>query len=167
MRDELADAMLARLNGNGAHVNGTAAHPPKPSKRPGWWAVLCTFIDDRLAGVSPAAACVWIVMFRHSRKGWVRAVAETRIASQCGLSDRHVRRCVGELMAAGLLTQESRGRKGKGASVWHLSTGHRCPVGNNVNRTRASSTNRTRVSSTTYIHPPVAAVASPATGGER
>lgn len=140
-------AILDRLNApatprSGPRVNGQAARPDaadgKPEAhgrggrrkrkdratakpRPRWWNVLASFVDNRLAGVSPGAVAVWLILFRNSRDGRV-CIAVERIADAAGMSERSARYKIEELANAGIIEAKARGNRIKGPTVYRLNT---------------------------------------------
>jgi len=119
-----------------------------PSKAAGWWGVLSGFVDSELCKISPAAATVWLVMFRNSKRGYV-CESHEQIASFTGMTDRHVRRCIAELTKAGLVSLLSKGNRAKGPSRYTLNTtGQIRPVEHHHYRTRMSDCYRTGMSYT-------------------
>lgn len=137
---------LSSLNGTApAQLNGTlAATPsdtpsdPKGGERRkrraggspgGWWVFLCSFVGHDLRDVSPSAGVVWLVLFTESRNGITRQLSQQQIGKMVNLSDRHVRRAIDELIAAGLVNRVARGGRNSGPTIYKVfSTGRRCPV---------------------------------------
>lgn len=136
---------------SGVHVNGQATTPPKAAdaaggkpeahgsggrrKRKaggspgGWWVFLCSFVGHDLRDVSPSAGVVWLVLFTESRNGITRQLSQQQIGKMVNLSDRHVRRAIDELIAAGLVNRVARGGRNSGPTIYKVfSTGRRCPV---------------------------------------
>jgi DNA-binding MarR family transcriptional regulator len=59
-------------------------------------------VDKSLAQLTPSAAVVWVVLFRHSTGG-VACVAQSEIARIIGMSEDTVGRAIKELRRKGLL----------------------------------------------------------------
>jgi len=84
-----------------------------------WWRRYANFIDHGARTVSPAAALVWLTMYRMSADGKVRASVE-QTADLTGLSARVVKRARAELVAAALVKELARGRRNHGCSIFAL-----------------------------------------------
>ena len=83
----------------------------KTERAPGrWWGMLSVFVDQRLRTISPVAACIWLVMFRNNRDGVVQ-IGQDHIAKTLGLKRRVVTKRTQELVDAGLIQVEVRGRR--------------------------------------------------------
>ena len=106
----------------------------RPSGR--WWGVLAAYVGHGMRQVSAGATCVWLVLFRNSRDGVVTRSRE-QIAATTGYTPKHVGRLLRELVSAGFLRVERRGRKQSGPTRYRILPIPRvqeCPLGNVVPR---------------------------------
>ncbi len=84
-----------------------------------WWGRYCAFVGQGMRRITPAAACVWFVLFRNSDDGVVQIGIE-QIADITNLDERYVREKLRELVDARLIRVESHGRRNVGVSRYRL-----------------------------------------------
>lgn len=102
-------------------------HPP-PTKRakggaPGRgerFAVLNTFTDFTLCGLTGAEVKVWLILFRDTKKTGTARTGQADIARRAGIDVRTVRRTLAKLERAGLLKVVRRGKLNGGPSVYRV-----------------------------------------------
>jgi hypothetical protein len=104
--------------------------PPAPAGKPNRrtrserFAVLNTFTDATLAGLTGAEAKVWLVVFRDVKAATGTArTGQADIGRRAGLSVRGVRKALRGLERKGLLTVRRRGRLNAGPSVYAVRAG--------------------------------------------
>jgi hypothetical protein len=97
----------------------TRASQSKRSSRSERFAALNAFVDFGIAdaGLTPAEALVWLVLFRDTKDTGTARTGQADIARRAGLDVRTVRRAVASLAAKGLLQTVRRGRLNAGPSV--------------------------------------------------
>lgn len=86
------------------------------------FAVLNAFVDFGIAdaGLTPAEALVWLVLYRDTKGDGLARTGQADIARRAGLDVRTVRRAVASLEAKGLLETVRRGRLNVGPSVYRV-----------------------------------------------
>lgn len=93
---------------------------PTTVKAP-WWTKFCRFVDHGMRQVSPAATCVWFVLFRNSHDS-IAQIGIDQMAGIIGLSHSTVRRKLRELIDAGYVQILSRGRLNVGPTRYLVRT---------------------------------------------
>jgi DNA-binding transcriptional ArsR family regulator len=83
------------------------------------FAVLNTFVDFSLAGLSRGEIAVWLVLYRDTRDGTARTAYDD-IARRAGLSRRTVGRAIRKLDERGLLKVVHRGGLRRGVSRYRV-----------------------------------------------
>jgi CRP-like cAMP-binding protein len=80
------------------------------------------FIDFTIAeaGLSPAEALVWLVLFRDTQRDGTCRTGQGDIARRTGMGVRTVRRAIASLKCKGLLSVVNRGRPGSGPSCYRI-----------------------------------------------
>ena len=137
----------ARLAADVSAPIGRPAEAPTvktaPKANPGrWWGVFCGFVGHDMHRLNPTAACVWFALFRNSRNG-IACAGIDQLCEITAQSERTVRYRIRELIAAGLIRVETRGRRNQGVSRYRLlSTGNPLPVDAILNRQSIACTNR-------------------------
>lgn len=120
--------ILAELNGPKPSPASTQPEKNTGGKSPRWWGVFRGFIGNHLHRVSPAAASVWFALFAFSDNSVAR-IGIAQLVTVTGQSDRNVKYRIQELIAAGLVRVETRGRRNQGTNRYRLlSTGNPLPV---------------------------------------
>jgi DNA-binding transcriptional ArsR family regulator len=122
----------------GCDVIRTAAGPstpprrPKPKKRPSGVVrkllVANRFLDRSARQLPPAAALVWVLLWRDERDGTART-AVSDLARRSGLSARTVKRHLRTLKARGLVRVVQAGSVSRGPTVYRLRTTGSRPSG--------------------------------------
>jgi hypothetical protein len=93
---------------------------PKPTRRGERFAVLNTFTDFSLAGLTGAEAKVWLILFRDTKATGTARTGQADIARRAGIDPRTVRRVLVKLEAKGLVQVVRRGRLNAGPSVYRV-----------------------------------------------
>jgi hypothetical protein len=101
--------------------------PPPPKKAKGGpprrgerFAVLNTFADFALAGLTGAEVKVWLILFRDTKKTGTARTGQSDIARRAGIDVRTVRRTLAKLERAGLVKVVRRGKLNGGPSVYRV-----------------------------------------------
>lgn len=103
-----------------------APKAPKPKGKPARrktadrFAVLNTFVDFTMRGLSRAEVLVWLVLYRDIRNGTART-SQCDIARRAGVNVRTVKRAIAGLHRRGLLAVVYRGSLRRGASSYRLN----------------------------------------------
>lgn len=84
------------------------------------FAVLNAFIDFTQRDLDRAEIIVWLVLYRDSKDD-IALTSQADIARRAGLSERHVRRVVAQLVRAGLLVVVHRGNLRSGPSKYRVT----------------------------------------------
>jgi hypothetical protein len=86
------------------------------------FAVLNSFVDFALAGLTGAEVKVWVILFRDTKAATGTArTGQADIARRAGLSVRGARKAIAGLERKGLLIVRYRGRLNGGPSVYRVS----------------------------------------------
>ena len=96
-----------------------AKRKPARSKTGDRFAVLNTFVDFTLGGLTRNEIAVWLVLYRDTKDGTART-SQADLARRVGTSDRTIRRALDGLKHRGLLEVTYRGGIGRGASVYRV-----------------------------------------------
>lgn len=104
---------------NGNHKPTKAKGMPHSGKTAERFAVLNSFVDFTIAGLSRNEIAVWLVLYRDTKNGTART-SQVDIARRIGTSDRTVRRGIEGLEQKGLLKVSYRGGIGRGMSVYRI-----------------------------------------------
>jgi len=99
--------------------------PPKKAKggqprRGERFAVLNTFTDFTLFGLTGAEVKVWLILFRDTKKTGTARTGQADIARRAGIDVRTVRRTLAKLKAAGLVKVVHRGKLNARPSVYRV-----------------------------------------------
>ena len=105
----------------------TRLHPGEPKGPPAAvkakagdrFALLNTFVDFGLAGLSRAEVAVWLVLYRDSRDGTARTSYDD-LARRGGLNRRSVGRALRSLEGRGMVKAIRKGGLGRGPSSYRL-----------------------------------------------
>ena len=111
-------------NGNGSpcrHQGDTLKAKGQPGHRntADRFAVLNTFVDAGMVGLSKVEALTWLVLYRDTRNG-TACTSEEGIAARIGCSKRAVAKAVGRLRGRGLLVQVFKGGINRGPSRYRV-----------------------------------------------
>lgn len=102
---------------------------PKPSTRrkakekrssAGRFQSINAFIDVTMAGLTPAARSVWLILWRDTKPTGLAQTSQESLARRAGVTDRAVRTALQLLVSAGLLTVVHRGSLRAGASIYRV-----------------------------------------------
>lgn len=85
------------------------------------FAVLNTFTDFGLVGLTGAETKVWLILFRDTKGTSTARTSQADMARRAGLSVRGVQMALGKLQAKGLVRLVRRGRLNAGPSVYRVS----------------------------------------------
>lgn len=115
--DEIAVTEAARVA-----AARRSASKPKWRTRSQRFAVLNAFVDFGIADadLSPAAALVWLVLFRDTKADGTARTGQADIARRAGLSRRGVQMALDKLIAKGLVALVRRGRLNSGPSTYRV-----------------------------------------------
>jgi hypothetical protein len=101
--------------------------PPPPKKAKGGaprrverFAVLNTFTDLTLRGLTGAEAKVWLILFRDTKKTGTARTGQADIARRAGIDVRTVRRTLAKLGTTGLVKVVRLGKLNGGPSVYRV-----------------------------------------------
>jgi hypothetical protein len=100
--------------------------PPKPPKAKGTqsaggrFAIINTFADFTLVGLSRAEIAVWLILWRDTKGDGTARTSQADLARRAGSDVRTVRRALRQLQAAGLLIVVRRGSLARGASLYRV-----------------------------------------------
>jgi hypothetical protein len=98
-----------------------SAKPKRRSGRGERFAVLNTFADFALAGLTEAEVKVWLILFRDTKAATGTArTGQADIARRAGVKPRTVRRALASLKAKGMVSIVRRGRLNVGASIYRV-----------------------------------------------
>ena len=114
--DEIAAAEAARI----AEKRRRDATKPKRRSRSERFATLNAFVDFGIsdAGLTPAEALVWLVLFRDTKGDGTARTGQADIARRAGLSRRGVQAALTKLIAKGFVAVVRRGRLNVGPSTY-------------------------------------------------
>ncbi|MBX3401554.1 MAG: hypothetical protein KF873_22715 [Gemmataceae bacterium] len=93
---------------------------PKRRTRSERFAVLNTFTDFALAGLTGAEVKVWLILFRDTKATGTARTGQADIARRAGLKPRMVRYALASLEAKGLVQVVRRGRLNSGPSTYRV-----------------------------------------------
>lgn len=107
---------------------------PKPKRAPksqrtskrgrkagsGRFAVLNRFVDESMRKLDRTAACVWLVLYRDTKRDGTVQTGQTDIARRCDVCVRTVYAALETLRKHGLLTVIRKGRLGSGPTVYRI-----------------------------------------------
>lgn len=85
------------------------------------FAVLNTFTDFGLVGLTGAETKVWLILFRDTKGTGTARTSQADMARRAGLSVRGVQLALGKLQAKGLVRLVRRGRLIAGPSVYRVT----------------------------------------------
>jgi hypothetical protein len=101
--------------------------PPPPKKAKGGpprrgerFAVLNTFTDFTLGGLTGAEVKVWLILFRDTKKTGTARTGQADIARRAGIDVRTVRRTLARMGTSGLVKVVRRGKLNGGPSVYRV-----------------------------------------------
>lgn len=99
--------------------------PPKkvkgaPPRRGERFAVLNTFTDFTLCGLTGAEVKVWLILFRDTKTTGTARTGQADIGRRAGIDVRTVRRTLAKLEAVGLVKVLRRGKLNGGPSVYRV-----------------------------------------------
>lgn len=101
--------------------------PPPPKKAKGGlprrgerFAVLNTFADFTLAGLTGAEVKLWLLLFRDTKRTGTARTGQADLARRGGLTVRGVQKVLDKLTAKGLVKVVRRGRLNCGPSVYRV-----------------------------------------------
>jgi CRP-like cAMP-binding protein len=96
--------------------------PPKRHTRSERFAALNAFVDFGVAsaGLTPAEAIVWLVLFRDTKSDGTARTGQADIARRAGLSVRSVKLALRNLRSKGLVRVVRRGRLNAGPSTYRV-----------------------------------------------
>ena len=103
------------------------ASKPKRGTRSERFAVLNSFVDFTMTGLTGAEVKIWLILFRDTKSvtGTART-GQTDIARRAGLKPRTVRYALASLEAKGLVRLVRRGRLNGGPSVYRVNPTGTC-----------------------------------------
>ena len=102
------------------HQDDSKAKGPTARRKAGdRFAMLNTFVDAGMFGLTKVEALTWLVLFRDTRDG-IAHTGESDIAARIGCSRRAVTAALASLRRRGLLTQVFRGRLNCGPSRYRV-----------------------------------------------
>lgn len=84
----------------------------------GRFAVLNTFLDLTLRDLDRAAAAVWLLLYRDTKRHGTVRTGQADLARRAGVNVRTVKRAIARLRNQGLLTVVRRGRLRSGPSSY-------------------------------------------------
>jgi hypothetical protein len=92
---------------------------PAPRTR-GRFADINGFIDYTMAGLTPAAAKVWLILWRDTKPNGLARTGQSDLARRAGVTERAVRKALVELAASKLVKVVRKGRLGVGPSTYRV-----------------------------------------------
>jgi hypothetical protein len=104
---------------NDNHKPAKAKGTPHNGKTAERFAVLNSFVDFTIAGLSRNEIAVWLVLYRDTKNGTART-SQADMARRIGTSDRTVRNALRQLAEKELLRVAYRGGIGRGPSRYHV-----------------------------------------------
>jgi hypothetical protein len=121
VREERAAALAAAAAADAARSASTAK-PKQRRTRSERFAVLNTFVDFGIAdaGLTPAAALVWLVLFRDTKADGIARTGQADIARRAGLSVRGVKLALKTLKAKEMIQVVRRGQLNTGPSAYRV-----------------------------------------------
>ncbi len=84
------------------------------------FAVLNTFADFTVAGLTRNEIAAWLVLWRDTKPDGTARTSQVDLARRVGVTDRTVRNVLGQLAEKGLLRVVYRGGIGRGASRYRV-----------------------------------------------
>ncbi|VTR92752.1 Similar to transcriptional regulator OS=Rhodopirellula baltica (strain SH1) GN=RB12209 PE=4 SV=1 [Gemmata massiliana] len=78
------------------------------------------FIDYTLAGLTPSAVAVWLILWRDTKPNGLARTGQADLARRAGVTERAVRKALAELDMAKLVKVVRRGRAGTGPSTYRV-----------------------------------------------
>ncbi len=105
----------ARHQGHNGKAKGKAGHRKAGDR----FAVLNTFVDTGMVGLSRVELATWFVLYRDTRDG-IACTSEDNIAGRIGCTKRAVTKAVGRLRRRGLLVQLFKGGIDRGPSRYRV-----------------------------------------------
>lgn len=102
------------------HPTKQRVHKNNKPRQVSRFGVLNAFLDVTLRSLKPAAAAVWLLLFRDTKPEGLARTSQADLARRAGVNVRTVRRAISDLGRRGLLTVVRRGSLKSGLSIYRV-----------------------------------------------
>lgn len=122
MLDPVETPMIGATSTKGATTKGASRSSNPQAKRAaaGRFAILNTFVDDRLGVLTGAETKVWLILYRDTKRDGTVCTSQADIARRADLSEKSVQRAVKTLEHRRLLRVIWRGGINQGPSRYRV-----------------------------------------------